>query len=304
MARPLPSLNALRAFEAAARKESVSQAATELHVTHGAISRHIRALEADLGTALFTRAGRGLALTPAGRHLRDGTSLAFDQLRQCCGTLRRDTGEAPFVLGCSGSVLARWMIPRLARMRDDLPGLALHLSIIAGPPAPAMPGLDAALLMTEPPWPKAWQVHALARERIGPVVGPRHPHIATLRKGGTAALGKEALLHTTSRPQAWPTWARAQRIAFGTLHLGQAFEHLYYMLEAAVSGLGIAIAPQPLVADDIKVGRLLAPWGFHATRANWALCAPRPASDPRLAALVEWLRRELTDPARDVKNPA
>ena len=296
MSRPLPSLNALRAFEAAARLESVSRAAAELHVTHGAISRHIHALEADLGTALFTRAGRGLALTPAGQRLRDGSSLAFDQLQQCCRVVQRSTAEAPFVLGCSGSVLARWVIPRLARLRRELPGVALHLSILDAPPAPGMPGLDAVLLLAEPPWPAAWQVHALARERIGPVVGPRHPRIAALRKGGTATLAREALLHTTSRPQAWPTWARAQRVAAGRLRFGQAFEHLYYMLEAAVSGLGVAIAPQPLVADDLAAGRLLAPWGFRATRANWALCTPSPSSAPRVATLAAWLRRELAEP--------
>jgi DNA-binding transcriptional LysR family regulator len=296
MPRALPSLNALRAFDAAARLESVSQAAVELHVTHGAVSRHIHALETDLGTALFTRAGRGLALTPAGRTLRDGASAAFDQLRRCCDAVRPRHGEAPYVLGCSGSVLARWIIPRLARMHDDLPGVALHLSVLETLPAPGLPGLDAALLLTEPPWPASWQVHPLARERIGPVVGPRHPRIATLRKGGAATLAKEALLHTTSRPQAWPTWARAQRIATTQLHFGQAFEHLYYMLEAAVSGLGVAIAPQPLVADDLAAGRLIAPWGFRATHANWALCAPRASGDPRLAVLAAWLRRELADP--------
>lgn len=297
MTRPLPSLNALRAFEAAARLESVSRAAAELHVTHGAVSRHIHALEADLGAALFTRAGRGLALTAAGRELRDGASSALDALRRCCDGVRRGAGEAPLVLGCSGSVLARWVIPRLARMHDELPAIALHVSVIAGTPAPAMRALDAVLLLAEPPWPATWRVHTLARERIGPVVGPRHPRIAALRKGDTATLAREALLHTTSRPQAWPTWARAQRIA-SALHFGQAFEHLYYMLEAAVSGLGVAIAPQPLVADDLAAGRLLAPWGFRATRASWALCAPRASGDPRLAVLAEWLRRELAQPTQ------
>lgn len=296
MSRPLPSLNALRAFEAAARLESISGAAAELHVTHGAISRHIHALESDLGVALFARAGRGVALTTAGRGLRDGASTAFDQLRRCCDAVRPGAAKSPLVLGCSGSVLARWVIPRLARLHRELPGLALHLSILEAPPQPAMPGLDAALLLAEPPWPRSWQVHALARERIGPVVGPRHPRIAALRRGGASALAQEPLLHTTSRPQAWPTWARAQRIAAGKLHFGQAFEHLYYMLEAAVSGLGIGIAPQPLVADDLAAGRLIAPWGFRATRASWVLCAPRASGDPRLAMLAEWLRRELAEP--------
>jgi DNA-binding transcriptional LysR family regulator len=295
MPRELPSLNALRAFEAAARLESVTRAAAELHVTHGAVSRQIRALESDLATTLFNREGRGLVPTAAGRRLRDGTSAAFDQLRECCRQVRREARAAPLVLGCSGSVLARWMIPRLERMRRDLPHQDLNLSVIEAAPALAMHGLDAALLLAEPPWPTTWQVHVLAPERIGPVFSPRHPHSAALRKANITALEKEALLHTASRPQAWPAWARAQRIAVRRLHYGQSFEHLYYLLEAAVAGLGVAIAPHPLVADDIQAGRLIAPWGFRTTKASWALCAPRASNDRRLAALATWLRQALAN---------
>jgi DNA-binding transcriptional LysR family regulator len=296
MSRELPSLNALRAFEAAARLESVSRAGLELHVTHGAVSRQIRALEAELGVALFSREGRGLALTAAGLRLRDSVAGAFTQLRKTCEELRHGASHAPFVLGCSGSVLARWIIPRMDRLGRDLPELKLHLSAAEGMPAAALPGLDAALLLAEPPWPTEWQVHELAPERIGPVFSPRHPHQAALRKASATALCKEALLHTASRPQAWPAWARAQRIAASRLHYGQSFEHLYYLLEAAVAGLGVAIAPQQLVADDLAAGRLLAPWGFRPTRASWALCAPKRAGDARVTALSNWLQRELMQP--------
>jgi DNA-binding transcriptional LysR family regulator len=156
-----------------------------------------------------------------------------------------------------------------------------------------MPGLGAALLIAEPPWPSTWHVHLLAPERIGPVLSPRYPRFASLRKASLAALGKEALLHTSSRPQAWPAWARAQHFAIKRLQFGQCFEHLYYLLEAAVAGLGVAIAPQQLVADDLVAGRLVAPWGFCETHANWALCTPRSSGDPRFAALAAWLKREL-----------
>jgi DNA-binding transcriptional LysR family regulator len=294
MTRELPSLNALRTFEAAARLESASRAAEELHVTHGAVSRQVRALEADLGTTLFGREGRGLTLTANGRKLRDIASAALDQLHDGWAQLRRETATAPFVLGCSGSVLARWMIPRLERMSRELPTLKLNLSVIEQAPAQAMPGLDAALLLAEPPWPPTWQAHVLAAERIAPVFGPRHPRSAALAKASVAALVEEALLHTASRPQAWTEWARAQRVAVGRLHFGQSFEHLYYMLEAAMAGLGVAIAPQPLVADDITAGRLLAPWKFRATRASWVLCAPKASGDPRLSLLAAWLQHELT----------
>ncbi len=293
MHHALPSLNALRAFEVAARLESVSRAATELHVTHGAVSRQIRALEDELGILLFVRAGRGLVLTNAGRRLREGTAGAFAQLRGICDEVRRQASHAPFVLGCSGSVLARWIIPRMERLGRELSQWKLHLSATEGMPAATLPGLDAALLLAEPPWPAEWQVHVLASERIGPVFSPRYRCHAALRKASAAALCSEALLHTVSRPQAWPAWARAHRIATGRLHYGQSFEHLYYLLEAAVAGLGVAIAPEPLVADDLAAGRLIAPWGFQLTRANWVLCALGDVADPRLPALAAWLRQEL-----------
>ena len=293
MSRELPSLNALRAFEVAARLESVSRAATELHVTHGAVSRQIRTLENELGVSLFIRQGRGLTLTAAGLRLRDGAAGAFAQLRGICDEVRRHASHAPFVLGCSGSVLARWIIPRMERLGRDLSQLKLHLSASEGMPGTALPGLDAALLLAEPPWPAEWQVHVLAAERIGPVFSPRYRRHVSLRKASAAALYNEALLHTVSRPQAWPAWARAHRISTGKLHYGQSFEHLYYMLEAAVAGLGVAIAPEPLVADDIAAGRLVAPWGFQPTRANWILCAPRDIGNPHLSVLATWLLQEL-----------
>src|SRR6185312_486194 len=257
--RDLPSLNALRAFEAAARLGSMSLAAQELHVTHGAVSRQ----------------GRGVALTAIGQQLREQCSAAFGQLREAWLQLRHARATAAFVLGCSGSVLARWMIPRLERLRHELPALTLHLAVQEEPVAGHLADVDAALLLAAPPWPAGWQVHELAPERIGPVLSPRYP-------------GAE-------RPQAWPEWARAMKLSPESLQQTQALPHLYFLLEAAAAGLGVAIAPQPLVADDLAAGRLIAPWGFRATPASWALCAPKQASDPRLAELANWLRRELAE---------
>ena len=115
---------------------------------------------------------------------------------------------------------------------------------------------------------------------------------ALAQRAGKALLD-EALLDTTSRPQAWPTWAEQQKLDPAALRFGQAFEHLYYLLEAAVAGLGVAIAPQPLVADDLRAGRLSAPWGFSPTRAALALWVPRRAADGRAEQLAQWLRNEL-----------
>lgn len=298
MPRKLPSLNALHAFEAAARLESVTRAASELHVTHGAVSRQIKALEADLGKALFAREGRGLALTAAGARLRDATGTAFQQLEESWSELRRGSAPSALVLGCPGSVLARWVIPRLPRLSRELPDLKLHLVVHEGDFDARLSGLDAALLLAEPPFPEGWQVHELAAERIGPVVSPRYAGFDSLRDQPSRALLGEALLHTSSRPQAWPTWASNNGLDPDSLTFGAGFEHLYYLLEAAVAGLGVAIAPQPLVSQDIDSGRLMAPWGFVEAPGRWVLCCRRNEADARIALLAEWLRRELAgDPA-------
>jgi len=295
--RDLPSLNALRAFEATARLGSVSRAAEELHVTHGAISRQLRLLEDALGQPLVVRQGRGIVLTTIGEQLHDHVSSAFEQLREGWTELQRERRDAPFVLGCAGSLLARWVIPRLERLERDLPMLRLHLSPEEDPLAPRHAEPDAALAVASPPWPSGWQVHVLAREHIGPVVSPRYAGLARLMERGATALSDEALLFTHSRPQAWPAWARANGIAIDSLHYGQGFAHLFYLLEAAVAGLGVAIAPVQLVQDDIDAGRLLAPWGFKQTDASWILATPRRRSDSRVDALAQWMHKELAGSA-------
>jgi DNA-binding transcriptional LysR family regulator len=293
MSHDLPPLNALRAFEATARLNSVSQAAEQLHVTHGAVSRQLKVLEEHLGVSLFVKDGRGLKLTDAGMRLRDASAEAFDRLRSVCAELTQSTADAPFVLGCSGSLLARWFIPRLGRLNADLPDLRLHLSAGEGDLDPRRPGLDALLLFAEPPWPADMQVYELAAERIGPVMSPLFSGYHRLETAPAAALINEPLLHTTSRPQAWPSWAQQNELDAKALKLGQGFEHLYYLLEAAVAGLGVAIAPEPLVTEDLKAGRLVAPWGFCETPAQLALWLPKRAADGRARQLAQWLKNEL-----------
>jgi DNA-binding transcriptional LysR family regulator len=295
VSRELPSLNALRAFEATARLGSVSRAAEELSVTHGAISRQLRVLEEALQQPLFTRLGRGIILTAIGEQLRDRVTNAFDQLRDGWSELHRQRSEAPFVLGCASSLLARWVIPRLDRLERDLPMLRLHLSPEENPLSPQRAEPDAALALAASPWPTTWLVHELAPERIGPVVSPRYAGLARLLDRDESVLREEALLHTTSRPQAWPEWAQASGIPATSLHHGQGFARLFYLLEAAVAGLGVAIAPEQLVRDDLNAGRLFAPWGFRQTPASWILATPRRRNDSRVDSLVTWLRNELND---------
>ncbi|MFA6229451.1 MAG: LysR family transcriptional regulator [Rhodanobacter sp.] len=291
--RELPPLNALRAFEAVARLHSVTQAAGELHVTHGAVSRQLRLLEDALGRPLFARQGRGLALTEIGQQLHEGAGAAFEQLRESWSSLRQRSAQAPFVLGCSGSLLARWVIPRLDRIERDLPELRMHLSAQESSMTPALGSLDAALMLAAPPWPGNWHVETLAPERIGPVVSPRYAGWPALQGRSAAKLLDEPLLHTASRPQAWPDWMRSMDLPPPRSTPGPGFPHLYHLLEAAIAGLGVAIAPAPLVADDLASGRLLAPWGFKPTASAWVLATPLRTPDRRCAALATWLRKEL-----------
>ena len=293
MHQDLPPLNALRAFEAVARLDSVSRAADELNVTHGAVSRQVRQLEEALGAALFVREGRGLALTPLGRRLHAAASDAFDPLRATWAELRRGPQQAPLVLGCPGSILARWMSPRLDRLARERPDLQLHLSANETRPDAQLAGLDAAQMNATPPNPTDRQVPALATERIGPVLSPRWPGADTLVGAPARALADHALLQTASRPQAWREWATRIDLDPDTLRMGTRFDRLYYLLEAAAAGLGIAIAPEPLVAEDIASGRLIAPWGFVDTDAQWVLCASKRSANPRIGQLAEWLRQAL-----------
>ena len=207
MPRDLPSLNALRSFEAAARLESVSRAADELNVTHGAVSRQLRSLEDELGVALFEKAGRGLKLTGSGRLLRDSCEQAFGDLRNACIAVRQAQAQAPFLLACPGSLLARWFIPRLDRLNRELPELNLHLSASEAELDPRRPGVTATFLFAAPPWPTDLAAYPLIAERIGPVFSPRLASAQRLQRNPADALLGEPLLHTASRPTAWLDWA-------------------------------------------------------------------------------------------------
>ena len=128
------------------------------------------------------------------------------------------------------------------------------------------------------------------------MVSPRYAGWSRLAGQPASALIDEPVLHTASRPQAWRDWSVAAGLPAPPHTLGQGFAHLYYLLEAALAGLGVAIAPEPLVADDLASGRLLAPWGFRQTAASWVLATPARGADARAPSLARWLERAL---ARD-----
>lgn len=292
----LPSLNALRAFEATARLGSVSAAARELSVTHGAVSRQLRTLEHHFGVDLFEKAGRGLALTDHGRALYPSVGEAFSRLIEGCATLTRRLDEAPFTLACPGSLLARWLIPRLDRLNADLPDLRLRTVSSEHELDPRREDVDATLRFAAPPWPDDMTVVPLTPERIVAVASPK-VWTAASRESPRTMLERLTLLDTASRPQAWPEWAAAMGVDDTTLTAaraeGRSFEHLYYLLEAALAGLGVAIAPHVLVATELDQGRLIAPWPAIDTAASLGLWLAPRVDIRRGERLAEWLRREL-----------
>lgn len=293
MSQRPPPLKALYAFDAVAQQGSVTQAAVLLHVTHGAISRHIRQLEEQLGVRLFERQGRGLVLTDAGAQLHQTTQTAFALLQEGYQSLQSQAQHTVLRVGCPGSLLARWLIPRLEHLNQSLPHLSVQFCATDHNTASVPTGLEAWLCFASPPWPAGVQVTELIAERVGPIVSPAYLKNRHTRPDSFHLLQQEPLLYTRSRPQAWPDWATSQGILAETLHMGQGFDHLYYLLEAVRAGLGIGIAPQLLVSDDLHNQVLTAPWGFTQTQAKLVLMSAHTQC-PRIAQLIEWLKQQLS----------
>lgn len=289
--RRLPSLNALRCFEAAARLENFSRAAEALCLTHGAISRAVRTLEEELGCALFERRGQRVFLSEAGRRLLAGTGPALDLIERTGETLRAEASPTALVLSCEPTLLMRWLIPRIAGFMQEQPRLSIQL-VAGGGPFAFGRGIDLTIRRNDFPWPPGSHAHWLFDEQVGPVCRAsdveRHFHLDAGPPGLRAVAPR---LHTATRPQAWNTWTRLAGQAPATTE-GQRFEHFYLSLQAAGAGLGVAIGPWQLVRDDLSAGLLAAPLGFLADGSSYHLLTPRPlqAGEPA-TLLLEWLRR-------------
>lgn len=166
--RRLPSLNALRCFEAAARLENFSRAAEALCLTHGAISRAVRTLEEELGCALFERRGQRVFLSEAGRRLLAGTGPALDLIERTSETLRAEAGPTALVLSCEPTLLMRWLIPRIAGFMQEQPRLSIQL-VAGGGPFAFGHGIDLAIRRNDFLWPPGSHAHWLFDEQVGPV---------------------------------------------------------------------------------------------------------------------------------------
>lgn len=285
--RHLPSLNALRAFEATARLGRMTVAATELSVTHGAISRQIKALEDQLGCKLLEGPKNRLALTETGKRLLPSLTTGFDHIARGIQEVS-DVDATSLNVSCLGTLTMRWLIPRLHRFQAREPDIEVRLSAADGPVDFQRHHFDVAIRVGTDPWPADANVTTLFEEVVGPVLSPR-----LLPRSGRCDLQRlsaQPKLHTKTRPSAWTDWCARTGIKKLPAS-GPTFEHFYFALEAATGGLGAAIAPWPLVIDDVRAGRLIAPFGFIDSGLRYV--ALRRQRSGRLAQrFVSWLVAE------------
>lgn len=284
MGRRLPSLRSLQAFEVAARLGRMTLAADELSVTHGAISRQIRHLEEVVGVKLFEGPKNALRLTQAGQTLQPHLSIAFDQMAEGV-KLIKDEEEGVLDVSCLGTLAMRWLIPHLFHFREEQPGIEVRLTTSDALIDFARERYEVAVRIADNSLPRDAIVTELFPDRVGPVLAPALNQVLALAK--FEDLARASLLHTKTRPNAWVQWAQAvgwQNNGF----LGAEYEHFYFMLEAATSGLGVCIASWPLVIDDILAGRLIAPFGFRPTGQSF-IAARRDRRSKKAEIFCRWL---------------
>lgn len=282
----LPSLSALRAFEAAARHLNFGRAGEELFVTHSAISRQIRALEEDLGVVLFERRNRAVFLTDAGRRLLATMSEVFKQIADCCSELKAGV-SAPLVVSCEPTFTQRWLIPRLAQFNAEHPDIEIHVLAAGGPVNFDRSHIDVALRRSDFIWSSEVFSESVVDEYVGMVCAP---HLLTDAKTDILSLPR---IHSATRRDAWPRYIADNQLDDPQPTGHHVFEHFYLSIEAAIAGLGAAIGPEPLVADALARGQLVAPLGFRSNGYRYVLLSRTPfESDSRRRNFLSWLRRQ------------
>jgi DNA-binding transcriptional LysR family regulator len=261
-------------------------AASELHVTHGAVSRQVRALEALLGVRLVVGPRHQLHLTEAGARLAHATSSAFELI----ATALPGAGEeSQIVLSCLGTLAMKWLIPRLPDFLGRHPGLRVRIVESHAPVDFSEGGLHAAIRVITGRAPQDVRSASFMDHFHGPVLSP----IAWANcDGDLERLLMLPRLHSETFRPAWEMWAQRASVPLPTAVEDREFEHNSYMLEAAAAGLGVAVAPWAFAAADIERGRLIAPFGFERVDAQFALLRPRHAANAGVDALSDWLMEQ------------
>ncbi|MFD1331771.1 LysR substrate-binding domain-containing protein [Methylopila musalis] len=291
--RRLPPLASLRAFEAAARRLSFKDAATELGVTPTAVSHQIRQLEESLGAALFERAPRKVALTPRGAALAGPLRRAFDAMDAAVAEARRTPARRVATLSATVAFTAKLLVPKAARFREMNPDwdLRLHaadtvVDLAAGEADAAIrygagprPGLTGAPLMTD---------------LFAPLASPR------LNLSVPADLARVTLIHfdwqsgVEGSTPSWRRWGEAAGVAGVDWESGVAFNDEASAIQAAVAGQGAALLSRTLVASELASGLLVQPFGPELRGFAYEFVCPEGAEDrPAVAALRRWIEAEV-----------
>ena len=290
MSQQLPSLNAIRVFEAAARHSSLVKAAEELHVTHGAVSRQIKQLEEQLGIALFERRNRGIFLTRAGLQLQGTCSDIMRQLENGLRQLRQTRLDQPLVVSCEPTIAMRWLIPRLGKFKQQFADIDIHLFAAGGPVDLQHSHLDLALRRNDFVWDSHYHAATVARELIAPVCAPA---LLQGQTGKPDKLAQQCLLHTASRPDAWLRWQSLTQQNIKAARKAN-YEHFYLSLQAACAGLGVAMASAYMVEDEINNAQLSTTHPFIEDGSEYVLLSAFAfEQDRRRQVFLEWLRAEM-----------
>ncbi|MFG6177869.1 LysR substrate-binding domain-containing protein [Halomonas sp. THAF12] len=288
--RRLPSLSALRAFEAAARHESAKQAAQELSVTATAISHHIRALEDALEVALFVRKPRQLLLTPQGRELFQTLETAFDSIGETLARLQAPPARQAATLSTTPAVAVRWLLPWVCMLRESHPEIDLRIHASHEPVALDGVTADLAIRYGDGQWP------GLVAERLFdntfiPACSPQ------LRLSEPSELPEHPLIHF--RPQGgsvtpldWAGWQKRAEVPGLDVSAGLVFSDETHAISAAIGGQGVALMSRQLIADELMEGRLVQPFGPELEGKPFHLAYSQGRrDDPTIRAIRDWILR-------------
>ena len=290
--RKLPPLNALRAFEAAARQLSFTRAGQELHVTQAAISHQVKALEQWLGLALFRRRGRAIVLTENGQTYLTAVREGLDLLATATDRLTKRQDSGILTVSTLASFAAAWLVPRLGRFRNSYPDIDVRVTASDDIVDFARDDVDLAIRYGSGHWPGV-EVVALMTEDVFPVCSPallEGPH--PLRHPDD--LRHHTLLHDDMR-ETWRIWLLAAGVEGVDPDRGPGYNLSALVVDAAAAGQGVALARSALAREDLNSGRLVRPFelGLPAEYAYYMVYPARALSHPKVRAFCDWVLAEV-----------
>ena len=286
----LPSLNGLRAFDAAARHLSFTRAAAELNVTQTAISHQIRRLEEQLGVRLFVRRNRTLLLTREAQGYLPAVRTAFEDLRRATARLQRPDRDELLTVSTTASLAATWLVTRVATFQDAHPTIEVRITTSTHLVDFQREEVDMAVRYGRGHWPGV-RAQWLMAEDIFPVCSPALlKDVRPLRR--PEDLAHHTLLHASVSREDWRLWLTAAGLPVSlALRRGLNFDQSFMALQAAMEGLGVALGRTRLVERDIAAGRLVVPFDVMLpSDAGFYIVAPEETADaPKIRLFRDWL---------------